>query len=612
MIAYTYDPLNRLTAIDYPGSSLDVSLTYDQGTGQYGRLTSMIDGAGTTTFEYDAFGNLVEESKTIGGNTYVTAYAYDEADLVTSMTYPSGRTVTYARNVLGQITAVESAYGGSSAMLASGAAYEPFGPLKELSFGNGHTLVRTFDQQYRTTAQTTGTVQDLAFALDPAGNIDTISDAVDVSLSQGFGQDALHRVTTDAGSYGTKGYSYDSVGNRLTRTHGATTQTLTYNVSSNRLTTHNGQTVSLDAAGNTLSDPAENLSFSYGADNRVVESYVGGGLRATYAYDGRGRRVAKSETTGAQRTTVYHYGSRGELIGETVYSSAGGKVAEREFLWLDSLPLAQSDRTFSGGTVTSNSLVYLHADQLSTPRLATNGSGAVVWRWDSDAFGVGAAHEDPDGDTNLVNVPLRFPGQYFDEETGLHYNYFRDYNPKKGRYTQYDPIGLRGGLNTYSYVVNNPLVHVDPFGLEINIPAATENCWPNIISDYSRPTGKFVEVPGPEYWRTPLAIPIPLPAISVEPDPRRGGIEPAAVGVLVMYTLNQDVWLHEVFERSVNYEYICKDPCTGLLDKPQFGQGSDTFNGPPAEFVRREWLDTDWVFFPSSLPISPPDPTRRR
>jgi RHS repeat-associated protein len=115
--------------------------------------------------------------------------------------------------------------------------------------------------------------------------------------------------------------------------------------------------------------------------------------------------------------------------------------------------------------VTGSDFVYVHADQLDTPRLATNASGTVVWRWDSDAFSLGAANQDPDGDTNLVNIRLRFPGQYLDEETGLHYNYFRDYDAVTGRYIQSDPIGLTGGVNTYGYGYDNPLRYVDPLGL---------------------------------------------------------------------------------------------------------------------------------------------------
>jgi RHS repeat-associated protein len=481
-VAYAYDALNRLTSIDYPGASLDVTLAYDQGTAQKGRLTSMVDGSGTTAFEYDAFGNLTEESRTIDGNTHVTAYGYDDADLVTSITYPSGRTVDYTRNVLGQVTTVESSYGGSTATIASSATYEPFGPLKGLTFGNGLVLARTFDQHYRLTDQTTGTVQDLSFTLDDAGNIDAITDGVNTALSQGFAQDALHRLTTDAGSYGTKSFTYDGAGNRLTRTHGATTQTLTYTASSNRLATHDGQTVTLDAAGNTLANPAENVSFTYGAHNRMLEAYVGGVLKATYLYDGHGQRVKKIEAVGAQRRIVYHYAQGGELLGETIYDSGGAKISERDYVWLDVLPLAQSERTFSGGSVTSSQLVYVHADQLNTPRLATNASSTLVWRWESDAFGVGAANQDPDGDTNSTSVMLRFPGQYLDEETGVHYNYFRDYDAVTGRYIQSDPIGLAGGLNTYLYANANPVAHVDRYGLDTTITITRDTYTPNSIT----------------------------------------------------------------------------------------------------------------------------------
>lgn len=113
----------------------------------------------------------------------------------------------------------------------------------------------------------------------------------------------------------------------------------------------------------------------------------------------------------------------------------------------------------------SVSLYYLYADHLNTPRVATDSSNKVVWRWDSDAFGTSAANEDPDEDGVKFTYNPRFPGQYFDKETGLHYNYFRDYEPGSGRYIESDPIGLNGGLNLYGYVDGNPLSFTDPWGL---------------------------------------------------------------------------------------------------------------------------------------------------
>jgi RHS repeat-associated protein len=115
---------------------------------------------------------------------------------------------------------------------------------------------------------------------------------------------------------------------------------------------------------------------------------------------------------------------------------------------------------------------YVYADHLNTPRVITDGSNKVVWRWDSDPFGADAANEDPDGDGTKFTYNLRFPGQYYDKETGLHYNYFRDYEPGTGRYVQADPIGLDGGINLYGYVLGNPLTWVDPKGL------ANSGPWP--------------------------------------------------------------------------------------------------------------------------------------
>jgi len=109
---------------------------------------------------------------------------------------------------------------------------------------------------------------------------------------------------------------------------------------------------------------------------------------------------------------------------------------------------------------------FIYADQLNAPRAITNQAGTTtVWRWDSDdPFGNNAANENPGGAGAFV-FNLRFPGQYYDKETNLHYNYYRDYDPAIGRYIQSDPIGLKGGVNTYAYVENNPLARVDPHGL---------------------------------------------------------------------------------------------------------------------------------------------------
>jgi RHS repeat-associated protein len=174
---------------------------------------------------------------------------------------------------------------------------------------------------------------------------------------------------------------------------------------------------------------------------------------ASYRYNGLGQRVQKDL---AADSTAYVYSTDGQLLGE--YQDDG--TAIREYVYLNGEPLAQINGEGAGAEV-----LYLHTDHLGTPRRATDSSGVAVWSWDSDAFGAAAANEDVDGNGTLVTVPLRFPGQYYDQETGLHYNYFRYYDPQTGRYLTSDPIGLDGGLNTYAYVGGNPLIWSDSLGL---------------------------------------------------------------------------------------------------------------------------------------------------
>jgi len=108
---------------------------------------------------------------------------------------------------------------------------------------------------------------------------------------------------------------------------------------------------------------------------------------------------------------------------------------------------------------------FVHTDHLNTPRVITNQTQQVVWRWDqSDPFGGNVPDENPSG-LGTFTCNLRLPGQYFDKETNLYYNYFRDYDPAIGRYVQSDPIGLQGGINTYAYVGSNPIRYADPLGL---------------------------------------------------------------------------------------------------------------------------------------------------
>ena len=108
---------------------------------------------------------------------------------------------------------------------------------------------------------------------------------------------------------------------------------------------------------------------------------------------------------------------------------------------------------------TSDQYHYYLTDHLGTPQRLVRANGAVSWAARYEAFGRAEVVEDQ------VTNPLRFPGQYYDEETGTHYNFHRDYDPSIGRYLQSDPIGVAGGLNTYVYSNSDPYIYLDPWGL---------------------------------------------------------------------------------------------------------------------------------------------------
>ena len=142
-----------------------------------GRLTGITDPSGGTAFTYDERGNVVTDTRTINSVAFTTSYAYDLADNVTAVTYPSGRIVSYLRDSLGRVSEVKSRpnAGGTDVSLASNIAYKPFGPVKGLTYGNALVLARTFDQDYRLTAQSvtagTNTAQDLSYAYNVASFI---------------------------------------------------------------------------------------------------------------------------------------------------------------------------------------------------------------------------------------------------------------------------------------------------------------------------------------------------------------------------------------------------------------------------------------------------------
>jgi RHS repeat-associated protein len=258
----------------------------------------------------------------------------------------------------------------------------------------------------------------------------------------------------------TEAYTYDQVGNRLTSA--ATTGNWTYDANNELLSLPgvNGQsspaTYQYDANGNTIQKSVNGQiqNYVYNADNRLIEvKDAGNNTIAKYTYDPFGRRIKKSVSPagGGQGVETYYLYSDEGLIGE--YDSAGTEIKTYGYKpnsrWsTDPVFMKQGANYY-----------FYHNDHLGTPQKMTNLSGAIVWQATYDAFGKATVDA-----ASSITSNLRFPGQYFDAETGLHYNWNRYYDPNTGRYVTEDPIGLIQMTNRYTYVENRPINYIDPEG----------------------------------------------------------------------------------------------------------------------------------------------------
>ncbi len=192
-------------------------------------------------------------------------------------------------------------------------------------------------------------------------------------------------------------------------------------------------------------------TYVYDSSNQLIRVLQGSTQVAEYTYNGAGQRIKK---VAGGVTTIFHHDPKGHLIAET--NQSGTMLAEYVYLGDQLLAMIKP----------GESVYYFHNDHLGTPQVLTNDTGAIAWKAVYTPFGVAVPS------IQTVENPFRFPGQYYDPESGLHYNYFRYYNPQTGRYMTPDPIGLEGGINLFVYVRGNPLRWIDPWGLQ-NRPLLT-------------------------------------------------------------------------------------------------------------------------------------------
>ena len=433
---YTYDALNRMLSKQSSDASTPAYAYVYDSCGR-GRLCYLQQNGGIDFyFFYDALGRLNYQINGTGISWPSSSYVFSPAGRLTQITYPNNRTVSYQYDSAGRVSQVSTTSGaGVTTPLASGFTYSPFGPVSGFTFGNGQTYQMNLDQAYRPTYQKSGPRVKTA-AYDPAGNVQSLTDA---SATQTFTYDALNELAaatdTQAGSYGSLSYLYYPHGNRRRETrNGVNSKYFYYD---NRLTNTPSRYWLYDAAGNATWSSYAYVT-GYNGYGRLTSTLSGA---VAYGYNARDQRVSKYAGGTA---TAYHYGLNGELL----YENDGS--GPKDYIYLNGLPLARADK---------GAIYYYHTDHLGAPQLMTNSAGAVVWQASYEPFGNATVT------MQAVANNVRYPGMYADSETGLYYNNARYYDPKIGRYISSDPIGLRGGLNTYLYARANPLRYIDPSGL---------------------------------------------------------------------------------------------------------------------------------------------------
>jgi RHS repeat-associated protein len=449
---YSYDALNRLTSAtvgNQTTAAYVTNYTYDQGTYGQGRLTGVttqglppFQGAGGggdgVHYAYDALGRIVQKTQTqaAGGNsrTWGVHYQYNNTGLLQKITYPSGTIVEY-----GYIQGKPASVKVNGQPLLNNISSEPFGPINGWTWANGATYKKTYDANGRIT-QTT--LPDL-----PASY-------------HHFDYDRLNRLTRAETINGDLTlYSYDATGNRTAKIVNGEESTYTNDRQSNRLTRVEGSTnlftesYDYDEVGSTVSHIGVNgtNAFVYDARGRLIQA--NGTNYKINALEQRTEKQGAGANT-PSNTRQFVYDEQGHLIGE--YDPVSGNPMI-EHIWLGDVPVA---------AIKGEQIFYVYADHLGTPRAITDIGNNAVWYWNYDEpFGKTEVNENPNN-LSAFSYNLRFPGQYYDSETGLHYNWHRTYNPAIGKYIQSDPIGLRGGINTYAYVLSNPLLFSDRYGLE--------------------------------------------------------------------------------------------------------------------------------------------------
>jgi RHS repeat-associated protein len=444
---YQRDSAGRLLVKTLP-DGVKVEYHYDN----FGRLVSVDDGQDhPLEFEYDRQDRLITEHQGWG----TLSYGYDACGRLKRLRLPDACVLVYHHAKGGALTAIDL----NGTRLTS----HRFVSGREQQRQQGLLLSDyTYDEQGRLQSHAVSQKQRplyrRKYAYSIKGNLLQIADSR--HGSRRYQYDALDRLTgvRHARDQSAENFTHDPAGNLLIHDRPGPSV-----LQGNHLRRHYDGHYDYDAFGNLIRErrgtPPQVTEYTYDSQHRLIGVSTQDGKSVSYRYDAFGRRIGK--TVDGQTTQFFWQGN--QLIAES------GPRHYRSYVYEPGSfrPLALLD-----GKGRANACpFYYQLDHLGTPQELTSYGGAIVWSAKYTAHG--KLRELSHGDGERLEQPLRFQGQYFDAETGLHYNRYRHYHPDIGRYLTPNPVKLAGGLNPYRYS-RNPTEWVDPLGLSGSCPLANK------------------------------------------------------------------------------------------------------------------------------------------
>lgn len=427
---------------------------YDAG----GRVVSAVDGGGRVNFVYDELGRLVEEQSQSLGTTRTTQHRYDALGNRIETVLPDGRSVTqryYGSGYLHEIALDGKVISEIERDVMQRETVRRQGAMT--SYFDYDIMGRRVGQRARKDGVGVQDKVSRNYVYDRNGNLSALGD---LRFGQrAFQYDPLDRLTRAD----KERFAFDPAHN-LVGSDGEIAR-------GNRLQRYEDKQFLYDTHGNMIEKRIGSHSlmrFSYDPEHRLEAAEItrnGVKQKVSYGYDAFGRRTWKRDRFGV--TEFCWDGDR--LLQELRSSRCLTYLYEPDSF----VPFAQLESATDAAPAaapTPGTVRYFHTDQIGTPRELSESDGRISWRADYRAWGNTVLVEYPEAvaavaaDTEPVHQPLRFQGQYFDAETGLHYNRFRYYDPDVGRFVSQDPLGFGGGTNFYRYATN-PTGWIDPLGL---------------------------------------------------------------------------------------------------------------------------------------------------